>query len=177
MRCRSGETVPIQAGMRGRPCRGRPAREVRAGRCVRRGLQTTTCLTRRATAGRVPAGSPGSASGSPDTGNSAAAGWGSRHSGHPSAGARAAHRPRSRAWGPGRAARWPGAGSPPPPRRRAVAGSRSPGGSSSHGASGSGSERTWVFRATSIEAGLEKSRRTIGPADCCFKRCPGLERP
>ena len=97
---------------------------------------------------------PGSASGSPGTGSSAAAGWGSRHSGRRPGGARAAHRPPSRAWGPARAAPSPGAGCPPPPPRRRAAGSRSPDGSNSRGASGSGPETTaaclaWHGRACS----------------------------
>ena len=71
---------------------------------------------------RAPAGSTGSASGSPDTGSNAAAGWDSRRSGRPSAGATAAHRPRSTA-----SARAPAASSPDgrcrrrPPCRRAAA--------------------------------------------------------
>ena len=66
------------------------------------------------------------ASGSPGTGSSAAAGWGSRRSGRRWGGARAARRPRSTASGQARATSSPGGRCPRPPPCRTAAGSRSP---------------------------------------------------
>ena len=62
----------------------------------------------------------------PDTGSNAADGWGSRRSGHPWDGAKAARRPRTRARGRWPAGRWRyGRYRRPLPCRRAAAG-RSP---------------------------------------------------
>ena len=84
------------------------------------------CRSPQARRDRDPENRAGWASRSPGTGNNAEAGWGSRHSARPWAGARAAHRRRARIWCRARATSSPDERCRRPSPCRKAAGSHSP---------------------------------------------------